>query len=93
VFRTTRGQADSRARRVRLKVMRPVEASYEDGLLKPARPLQLRQGERVGIIVVRHPDPARWDLKRLAQGASEDEALAASGLDAWADALEAEDHR
>jgi hypothetical protein len=32
-------------------------------------------------------------VKRLAQSAAEDEALAASGLDAWADALEAEDHR
>jgi predicted DNA-binding antitoxin AbrB/MazE fold protein len=73
--------------------MRPVEARYEDGLLKPAQPLRLQQGEKVGVIVVRHPDPARWDLTRLAQAAAEDEALAASGLDAWADALEAEDRR
>jgi predicted DNA-binding antitoxin AbrB/MazE fold protein len=73
--------------------MRPVEARYEDGLLKPTQRLKLRQGETVGVIVVRHPDPARWDLKRLAQGAAEDQALAASGLDAWADALEAEDRR
>jgi predicted DNA-binding antitoxin AbrB/MazE fold protein len=73
--------------------MRPVEARYEDGLLKPTQPLKLRQGEKVGVIVVRHPDAARWDLKRLAQAGTEDEALAASGLDAWADALEAEDRR
>ena len=73
--------------------MRPVEARYEDGLLKPTQPLKLRQGEKVGVIVVRHPDPARWDLKRLAHAASEDETLAASGLDAWADALETEDRR
>jgi predicted DNA-binding antitoxin AbrB/MazE fold protein len=73
--------------------MRPVEARYEEGLLKPAQPLKLREGESVGLIVVRRPDPARWDLKRLAKGASEDEALAATGLDAWADALEAEDRR
>jgi predicted DNA-binding antitoxin AbrB/MazE fold protein len=73
--------------------MRPVEARYEEGVLKPAQPLKLREGERVRLIVVRRPDPARWDLKRLAQGASEDEALAATGLDAWADALEAEDRR
>jgi predicted DNA-binding antitoxin AbrB/MazE fold protein len=73
--------------------MRPVEARYEDGLLKPTQPLKLRQGEKVGVIVVRHPDPARWDLKRLAQAAAEDEALAASGLDGWANALEAEDRR
>jgi hypothetical protein len=32
-------------------------------------------------------------MKRLAQAAPEDEALAASGLEAWADALEAEDRR
>ena len=55
--------------------------------------MKLRQGEKVGVIVVRHPDPARWDLKRLAQAASEDEALAASGLDALADGLEAQDRR
>jgi predicted DNA-binding antitoxin AbrB/MazE fold protein len=73
--------------------MRPVEARYEDGFLKPETPLKLRQGERVALIVVRHPDPARWDLKRLGQAAGEDQALAASGLEAWADALEAEDHR
>jgi predicted DNA-binding antitoxin AbrB/MazE fold protein len=70
-----------------------VEALYENGLLRPTRPLKLRQGEKVGLIVLRHPDPARWDLRRLAQGAPEDETLAESGLDAWADALEAEDSR
>jgi predicted DNA-binding antitoxin AbrB/MazE fold protein len=73
--------------------MRPVEARYEDGFLKPAKPLQLRPGEKVGVIVVRHPDRARWDLKRLAQGAADDEALAQDGLDVWTDALEAEDRR
>jgi hypothetical protein len=36
-------------------------------------------------------NPARWDLKRLAKGMAEDEQLAASGLEAWAGALEAED--
>jgi predicted DNA-binding antitoxin AbrB/MazE fold protein len=70
-----------------------VEARYEDGLLKPVQPLKLRQGEKVAVIVLRHPDATRWDLKRLAQTAAEDEALAASGLDEWADALEAEDRR
>ena len=73
--------------------MRAVEALYENGLLKPTRPLKLRQGEKVGLIVVRHPDAARWDLKRLAQSAAEDEALAACGVDAWAGALEVEDRR
>ncbi len=44
-------------------------------------------------MVLRHPDPARWDMKRLAVGGTEDEALASAGLDAWADALDAEDLR
>jgi predicted DNA-binding antitoxin AbrB/MazE fold protein len=73
--------------------MRPVEARYENGFLKPAQPLKLRQGENVAVIVLRHPDPTRWDLKRLAAGAAEEETLAASGLDSWADALDAEDRR
>jgi predicted DNA-binding antitoxin AbrB/MazE fold protein len=73
--------------------MRFIEAHYEEGLLKPEVPLALRPGERVGLIVVRHPDPKRWDLKRLAQGGSkEDRALAERGLADWADALEREDN-
>jgi predicted DNA-binding antitoxin AbrB/MazE fold protein len=73
--------------------MRPVEACYEDGFLKPAQPLKLRQGEKEAVIVLRHPDPTRWAMKRLAAGAAEDATLATAGLDAWADALDAEDHR
>jgi predicted DNA-binding antitoxin AbrB/MazE fold protein len=73
--------------------MRPVEACYENGFLKPAQPLKLRQGEKVALVVLRHPDPARWDMKRLAVRGTEDEALARAGLDAWADALDAEDRR
>ncbi len=73
--------------------MRPVEARYEDGFLKPAKPLQLRPGERVGIIVVRRPDVARWDLERIAKSAAEDVALAETGLDTFTDSLEAEDRR
>jgi predicted DNA-binding antitoxin AbrB/MazE fold protein len=73
--------------------MRPVEACYENGFLRPAQPLKLRQGEKVAVVVLRHPDPARWDMKRLAVGSTEDESLASTGLDAWADALDAEDRR
>jgi mRNA-degrading endonuclease toxin of MazEF toxin-antitoxin module len=40
----------------------------------------------VAVIVVRYPDPTRWDMKRLAADAAEDEALAAAGLDSWANA-------
>ena len=73
--------------------MRPVDARYEDGLLKPERPLPLRAGERVRVILVRKPDPQRWDLERLAARVQEDEALARAGLEQWADALDDEDRR
>ncbi len=73
--------------------MRVVDALYEDGLLRPARPLNLRPGERVGVIVLRQPDPARWDMVRLASGSDEDEELAKAGLDQWAAELDREDKR
>ena len=68
--------------------MRPVEACYEDGLLKPSVPLPLRPGERVSVIVVRHPDARRWDLSRLAMAALEDSAFAEQGLADWAKSLD-----
>ena len=70
--------------------MKPIEARYEDGLLKPETPLALRPGERVALIVVRHPDPRRWNLDRLA-GTEEDRLLAEQGLAEWAKALDEED--
>lgn len=74
--------------------MRVIEARYEEGLLRPETPLALTPGERVALIVVRHPDPKRWNLERLAKsGVAEDLALAEQGLGEWADALDAEDHR
>jgi predicted DNA-binding antitoxin AbrB/MazE fold protein len=73
--------------------MRPVEALYENGLLRPAKPLNLRPGERVAVIVLRHPDPARWDLARLGASAEEDEELAGSGLEDWAADMDREDRR
>jgi predicted DNA-binding antitoxin AbrB/MazE fold protein len=72
--------------------MRPIEAHYENGLLRPSAPLALRPGERVALVVMRHPDPSRWDMARLASHADEDDALAAAGLGEWADALDREDH-
>jgi hypothetical protein len=30
------------------------------------RPLKLRPGERVGLIIVKRPDPSRWNLDRIA---------------------------
>jgi len=72
--------------------MRFIEAHYEEGLLKPETPLALRPGERVALIVVRHPDPKRWNLARLAAvGAGEDLALGEQGLAGWADALDREE--
>lgn len=73
--------------------MRPVEALYENGLLRPTKLLPLRPGERVSIIVLRRPDAARWDLARLGSRQDEDEALAAAGLGDWAAALDAEERR
>jgi predicted DNA-binding antitoxin AbrB/MazE fold protein len=73
--------------------MRPVEARFEDGVLKPAERLDLRQGERVRLLVLRRSDPKRWDLKRLAAVPTEDVELATTGLDTWADALDTEDRR
>jgi predicted DNA-binding antitoxin AbrB/MazE fold protein len=73
--------------------MRLIEALYEEGLLRPETPLPLVSGERVALIVVRHPDPKRWNLERLAKsGEGEDRALAEQGLAEWADALDGEDH-
>jgi predicted DNA-binding antitoxin AbrB/MazE fold protein len=74
--------------------MRVIEARYEGGFLKPETPLALTPGERVALIVVRHPDPRRWDLERLAgSGSEEDRMLAEQGLSEWADVLDEENHR
>ena len=72
--------------------MRFVEARYEKGLLRPTEPLTLRPGEWVTLIVVRRPDPSRWNLERLARTANgEDVALAEQGLANWAETLDRED--
>ena len=73
-----------------IKVVRVVEAQYEDGVLRPAQRLGLRPGEQVGLIVVRRPDPSRWDLARLVKaGNREDLALAEQGLTEWSGELDA----
>ena len=46
--------------------MASVEAEYQDGVLRPMKPLRLQAGERVHLIVKRQPDAARWNLERLA---------------------------
>ena len=70
-------------------VVRPVEAQYEDGVLRPVERLGLRSGEKVGLIVVRRPDPRRWDLARLSGTSNqEDSSLSEQGLADWADSLD-----
>jgi predicted DNA-binding antitoxin AbrB/MazE fold protein len=71
--------------------MRPVDAFYENGLLRPVSDLPLRAGERVRVIVVRQPEASRWDFAKLAAHPDDDLALAVAGLDEWAAALERED--
>jgi len=74
--------------------MEIIEAEFENGVLRPMRRLALRPGERVGIVVVRRPDPARWNLARLTKiAAANEEKLAEEGLGDWADALDREDRR
>ena len=72
--------------------MKLVEARYEKGLLRPTKPLPLRPGERVNLIVVRRPDPNRWNLDRLAKTSSPDDtALSEEGLADWSAKLDEED--
>ena len=72
--------------------MKIVEARYEGGLLKPTEPLPLRAGERVNLIVVRRPDPNRWNLDRLKESANEEDiALAEQGLTDWSAKLDDEE--
>jgi len=72
--------------------MGSVEADYENGLLRPVKPLRLRQGERVHLIVRRQPDPSRWDLTRIAStSVVEDRELASAGIDEWEKSLKGED--
>ena len=71
--------------------MGPIDALYENGVLRPTSPLPLRSGERVALIVVRRSEPTRWDSARLTAHADEDLGLAEAGLEEWAAALERED--
>ena len=72
--------------------MKLVEARYEKGLLKPTKPLPLRPGEQVNLIIVRRPDPNRWNLDRLQKLSSvEDFELAERGLEDWSARLDEED--
>jgi predicted DNA-binding antitoxin AbrB/MazE fold protein len=70
-----------------------IEAEFDNGVLRPIHRLSLRPGERVSLVVLRRPDPARWDLGRLSKGAADEEKLGVAGIGDWADALDREDHR
>ena|ERR1700722_8656408 len=79
-----------RAPRATIIVVRLVEAQYDNGVLRPAEHLSLRPGECVRLIVMRRPDPSRWDLARLERtGTGDDLPLAEQGLAEWASSLEA----
>jgi len=71
--------------------MEVIEAEFNDGVLRPMRHLSLRPGERVGIVVVRRPDPSRWDLVRLSKVIPDEETLTKAGLGEWETALRHED--
>jgi len=56
--------------------------------------LTLRPGERVHLIVMRQPDPKRWDLSRLAESPAAHEAvLAEQDLEGWAANVDEEDRQ
>ena len=74
--------------------MSVLEAEYQNGVLHPTRPLRLRPGERVRLVVIRRTDPARWAPEKLSKvGDEEDVQLAEEGLSEWVAALEQEDRR
>ena len=69
--------------------MRLVEAEYENGILRPVEHLALRPGERVRLMVLRRPDPSRWNLARLSSiSHQEDLTLSEEGLAEWANSLD-----
>jgi predicted DNA-binding antitoxin AbrB/MazE fold protein len=76
--------------RVTVCRMELIEAEFSDGVLRPMHTLALRPGERVGIVVVRRPDPLRWDLARLSKVTSEEDSLSEAGLADWETSLGSE---
>jgi predicted DNA-binding antitoxin AbrB/MazE fold protein len=71
-----------------MMIVRLVEAQYEDGVLRPIE--GLRSGERVSLMVVRRPDPHRWDLARFSSTSNQEElSPSEQGLGAWASWLDA----
>jgi predicted DNA-binding antitoxin AbrB/MazE fold protein len=73
--------------------MELVEAEFNEGVLRRMRRLRLRPGERVGLVVVRRPDPSRWDLGRLSKVSRDEDTLTEAGLAEWETTLTHEDKR
>lgn len=73
--------------------MELIEAEFTEGVLRPMRRLRLRPGERVGIVVVRRPEPLRWDVARLSAVTQDEEGLTEAGLAEWDATLRREDQR
>lgn len=73
--------------------MGPIEAVYEDGVLRPLRPLGFRPGEHVALTVARRSDPGRWNLDRLAAHPMADLDMARAGMRGWFAALRDLDQR
>jgi len=78
-------------RRAILRLMRPVDAVYENGLLRPVATAAVTLCERVALIVVRRPDSGRWDLVRLAAHGDDDLAWRKPASTSWATALDREE--
>jgi predicted DNA-binding antitoxin AbrB/MazE fold protein len=71
--------------------MEMIEAEFNEDVLRPLRRLRLRPGERVGIVVMRRPDPSRWDLARLSKVIRDEDTLAEAALAEWETTLSRED--
>lgn len=86
------GRSRTKIRGVTMPSMRPLEARYDHGLLRPTEPLALEEGQRVGLILVPPPTESRWNMAALQKASkADDEGLEHAGLEAWAAALDAED--
>jgi predicted DNA-binding antitoxin AbrB/MazE fold protein len=89
-FRAMALGRDPRKAAGRIMIVRLLEAQYENGFLRPVEHLGLRSGERVNLLVMRRPDPRRWNLARLESASSQEEVtLSEEGLADWASSLDA----
>jgi predicted DNA-binding antitoxin AbrB/MazE fold protein len=72
--------------------MKTFAMRYEDGVLKPSKPLPLSPGESVEVVLIGPADPRLQNLQRFAAEHGEDlDFLTRVGLDEWSAMLERED--